>query len=81
MAVSADGCPCACRYIFLIGMLMSQFTITGYDACAHMSEETKGGHAASILGLMSLSAFALVSMQPRHCLIFAPCVLAAGADK
>jgi hypothetical protein len=24
------GTPC--RYIFLLGMLMSQFTITGYDA-------------------------------------------------
>ena len=22
--------------MFLIGMLMSQFTITGFDACAHM---------------------------------------------
>eukprot|EP00891_Asterochloris_glomerata_P002201 jgi/Astpho2/2201/Aster-03190 len=29
-------------YIFLVGMLMSQFAISGYDACAHMSEETKG---------------------------------------
>ena len=24
---------CMCRYIFLLGMLMSQFTITGFDAC------------------------------------------------
>eukprot|EP00887_Chlorella_sp_A99_P005312 scaffold1.g5312.t1 len=28
-------------YIFCIGLLMSQFTLTGYDASAHMTEETK----------------------------------------
>src|SRR3989441_5553121 len=27
-------------YIFLIGMLLAQYTITGYDASAHMTEET-----------------------------------------
>ena len=30
------------RYLFLVGMLMAQFTMTGFDACAHMSEETTG---------------------------------------
>jgi amino acid transporter len=34
-------------YIFLIGMLMSQYTLTGYDASAHMTEET---HDADISG-------------------------------
>jgi amino acid transporter len=34
-------------YIFLIGMLMSQYTLTGYDASAHMTEET---HQADIAG-------------------------------
>jgi amino acid transporter len=34
-------------YIFLIGMLMSQYTLTGYDASAHMTEET---HDAAISG-------------------------------
>src|SRR5439155_2668063 len=34
-------------YIFLIGLLMAQYTITGYDASAHMTEET---HQANISG-------------------------------
>ena len=32
-------------YVFLTGLLLAQYTITGYDASAHMSEET---HKASI---------------------------------
>jgi amino acid transporter len=32
-------------YVFLTGFLMAQYTITGYDASAHMSEET---HRASL---------------------------------
>ena len=31
-------------YVFGIGLLMSQYTMTGYDASAHMAEET---HQAS----------------------------------
>ena len=27
-------------YVFLIGMLLAQYTLTGYDASAHMTEET-----------------------------------------
>jgi amino acid transporter len=34
-------------YIFLIGMLLAQYTITGYDASAHMTEET---HQADVAG-------------------------------
>ncbi|MDP9330279.1 MAG: amino acid permease [Actinomycetota bacterium] len=34
-------------YIFLIGMLLAQYTLTGYDASAHMTEET---HQAEISG-------------------------------
>ena len=34
-------------YIFLIGLLLAQYTITGYDASAHMTEET---HQANISG-------------------------------
>ncbi|CAJ1977475.1 unnamed protein product [Sphenostylis stenocarpa] len=29
-------------YIFLLGLLMTQYTLSGYDASAHMTEETKG---------------------------------------
>ena len=28
-------------YVFLMGLLMAQYTFTGYDASAHVSEETK----------------------------------------
>ncbi|MEX1264409.1 MAG: amino acid permease [Actinomycetota bacterium] len=34
-------------YVFLIGLLLAQYTITGYDASAHMTEET---HDAEISG-------------------------------
>ncbi len=34
-------------YVFLIGMLLAQYTLTGYDASAHMTEET---HRADISG-------------------------------
>jgi amino acid transporter len=34
-------------YIFLIGMLLAQYTLTGYDASAHLTEET---HHAEISG-------------------------------
>jgi amino acid transporter len=32
-------------YVFMLGLLMAQYTFTGYDASAHMSEET---HSASL---------------------------------
>jgi amino acid transporter len=34
-------------YIFLIGMLLAQYTLTGYDASAHLTEET---HRADVAG-------------------------------
>jgi amino acid transporter len=34
-------------YIFLIGLLLAQYTLTGYDASAHMTEET---HTADVSG-------------------------------
>ena len=34
-------------YVFLIGLLLAQYTITGYDASAHMTEET---HDADVSG-------------------------------
>jgi amino acid transporter len=34
-------------YIFLLGLLLAQYTLTGYDASAHMTEET---HQADISG-------------------------------
>ncbi len=34
-------------YVFLIGLLLAQYTLTGYDASAHMTEET---HQADVSG-------------------------------
>jgi amino acid transporter len=39
-------------YVFGLGLLMAQYTITGYDASAHMSEETRGAARASALGMV-----------------------------
>src|SRR5205085_2263457 len=38
-------------YIFLIGLLMAQYTLTGYDASAHMTEETTDAHVSGPKGI------------------------------
>ena len=39
-------------FVFGLGLLMSQYTITGYDASAHMSEETRQASRAAALGMV-----------------------------
>jgi len=39
-------------FVFGIGLLMAQYTVTGYDASAHMSEETRSASRASALGMI-----------------------------
>src|SRR6185437_5475924 len=39
-------------FVFGIGLLMAQYTITGYDASAHMSEETRSASRAAALGMV-----------------------------
>jgi amino acid transporter len=39
-------------FVFGIGLLMAQYTITGYDASAHMSEETRRASRAAAWGLV-----------------------------
>ncbi len=39
-------------YVFLMGLLMAQYTYTGYDASAHVAEETKGASRAAPRGLV-----------------------------
>ncbi len=46
-------------YVFLIGMLLAQYTLTGYDASAHMTEET---HAADISGPKGIYRSVVVSV-------------------
>ncbi|XP_022544227.2 amino-acid permease BAT1-like [Brassica rapa] len=40
-------------YIFVLGLLMSQYTITGYDASAHMTEETIDADKNGARGIIS----------------------------
>ena len=39
-------------FVFLMGLLMAQYTYTGYDASAHVSEETKGAAMAAPRGIV-----------------------------
>jgi len=39
-------------YVALIGLLNAQYTLTGYDASAHMSEETHGADIAAPRGIV-----------------------------
>jgi len=39
-------------FVFGLGLLMSQYTITGYDASAHMSEETRQASRSAAWGMV-----------------------------
>jgi amino acid transporter len=39
-------------FVFLTGLLMAQYTITGYDASAHMSEETRKASLGAAWGIL-----------------------------
>lgn len=39
-------------YVFLMGLLMAQYTYTGYDASAHVAEETKNASIAAPKGIV-----------------------------
>ena len=39
-------------FVFGIGLLMAQYTITGYDASAHMSEETRHASRGAAIGMV-----------------------------
>ena len=40
-------------YVFLLGLLMAQYTYTGYDASAHVAEETKNAAKAAPRGIVT----------------------------
>ncbi len=44
--------PLTFIFVFGIGLLMAQYTITGYDASAHMSEETRAASRAAATGMV-----------------------------
>ncbi|EIE25071.1 amino acid transporter [Coccomyxa subellipsoidea C-169] len=50
-STSASNAPSS-AYLFILGMLMSQYTITGYDSCGHLSEETKNADRTCPRGIM-----------------------------
>ncbi|KAL9246248.1 hypothetical protein vseg_019808 [Gypsophila vaccaria] len=47
-------------YMFLIGLLMSQYTLTGYDASAHMTEETKEADKNGPKGILSAIGISII---------------------
>ncbi len=53
-------------YVFLIGLLLAQYTITGFDASAHVSEETVGAQTEApkaIIRSIYVSAIAALIMN------------------
>ncbi|KAG2224834.1 hypothetical protein INT45_008016, partial [Circinella minor] len=52
---SSDG------YAFLLVILQSQYTLSGYDSAAHMSEETKNSQHGSPFGILTAVAANVVS--------------------
>ncbi|KAL9665290.1 hypothetical protein QQ045_020705 [Rhodiola kirilowii] len=47
-------------YIFVLGLLMSQYTLTGYDASAHMTEETKNADINGPKGIISSIGISII---------------------
>ncbi|MEW9553998.1 amino acid permease [Nonomuraea sp. NPDC050783] len=46
-----SGGPTFWLYVLPLGFLLTQYTITGFDACAHVSEETQGAARTAARGL------------------------------
>jgi amino acid permease (GABA permease) len=48
-------------YVFLIGLLIAQYTFTGYDASAHMTEETRNAAKAAPRGIVMSILVSLIA--------------------
>ncbi len=48
-------------YVFLLGLLLAQYTFTGYDASAHMTEETHDAAVAALWGIVLSIVVSLVA--------------------
>ncbi|HXA31980.1 MAG TPA: amino acid permease [Acidimicrobiales bacterium] len=70
--------PFAGFYAFAIGMLLAQYTLTGYDASAHMTEETQ---RASVNGPRSIVRAVYVSLIAGFVLNLAMTLAIQGGDK
>ncbi|HEX4459176.1 MAG TPA: amino acid permease, partial [Polyangia bacterium] len=53
VAKASDGVLYPFAYACLIGLLQAQWTFTGYDASAHVAEETKGAQEAAPRGIVN----------------------------
>ena len=51
----------AAVYVFLLGLLNAQYTFTGYDASAHMTEETIDAAVAGPKGIVNSIVMSLVA--------------------
>lgn len=47
-------------YVFLVGLLMSQYALAGFDASAHMTEETRASDKNGAYGILSSIIIAIV---------------------
>jgi amino acid transporter len=47
-------------YVLPLGFLLTQYTITGFDACAHVSEETKDAATSAAKGLWRSIAYSAI---------------------
>ena len=70
--------PFAGFYAFSIGLLLAQYTLTGYDASAHMTEETRG---AAVHGPKSLVRAIYVSIVAGFILNLAMTLAIQGGAK
>jgi amino acid permease (GABA permease) len=48
-------------YVFLMGLLMAQYTFTGYDASAHVAEETRNAATTAPKGIVNSVLVSLVA--------------------
>jgi amino acid transporter len=64
-------------YIFLIGLLLAQYTLTGYDASAHMTEET---HQADISGPRGIYRSVVISVIFGYILLLGVWYAVQGMD-
>jgi len=48
-------------YVLLLGLLLAQYTFTGYDASAHMTEETRGADRSGPRGIVMSILVSLIA--------------------
>ena len=59
--VNGTGLAIGAFYIVLIGLLLAQYTFTGYDASAHMTEETHNAATAGPRGIVMSIVVSLIA--------------------